>query len=109
MRGMYFLLQSYSQVAIGNHQVANSSECRTIYILFYPLFCCFKKIDFQGDFADPTIEIFSVDSFSPINGLIDETEGVMIKYHGSNKSNQKRRCYFQFEVFKRRVIMKLKY
>ena len=54
-RGMYFLLQSYSQVVIANHQVANSSECRTIYILFYPPFCCFKKIDFRGDFADPTM------------------------------------------------------
>ena len=86
---MYFLLQSYSQVVIANHQVSNSTECRTIYILFYSPFCCLRKIDFRGDFADPNIEIFSVDLFSPVYGLMDETEGVMIKYYRSNKSNKK--------------------
>ena len=85
---MYFLLQSYSQGVIANHRVANYSECRTVYILFYPPFCCLKKIDFCGHLTRGYNQ-HRVGLFSPLYGLMGETEEVKLKYCGSNTSIKK--------------------
>ena len=78
MRGMYFLLQSYSQGLIVGLFIYLSTH----------LSVTLRKLIFAVIYTRGYNQ-HRVDLFSPLYGLMGETEEVIIEYCGSNKSIKK--------------------